>query len=72
MGTCPLRTVRQPASDVNAGRRHGETPRPILGRVGPGSGACQSQTNFAANTAAMTSTPAEQSLPRPASTLMPT
>ena len=50
------------AKDVAGGRRR-------LPRRGSRS---HSQANFTANTAAMTSTPGEQSFQRPASTLMPT
>ena len=68
MNTRPLRTLRQPAADVN-GRRGAIAKRRAAAVVRR---AVQSQANFTANTAAMTSTPAEQSFPRPASTLMPT
>ena len=100
MESYPLRTVRQPAANVNVSRclGHGwslpasgcsggcatdppaihgryrgrtqDTPSSVRPRAPPPRG--QSQANFTANMAAITKTPAEHSLPRPASTLLAT
>ena len=83
----PFRDRRRLAGDVGRQRRDGAAVLPAFRRVrsardGPAravtggraadSARVQSQANFTANTAAMNSTPAVQSLRRPASTLMVT